>query len=640
MRNGNLLERKTWGTYIMNGTRLAKKNDLAMKVMVAFAIAKIAVLIINHKTQKGFVPLLVLFALFAVGNVVFQLINDRSELMKFTSVTAFSVLVLVSVFVSGSVMDALPIFIAMGMCIIYMDTFHIRVTCGASTLGILVETIIQIAKHGFAPSVTWVEILLLAAIFTFGILMACNITLREQETDRQEIEYHVAYQEEITENMVKVVDNGNAHIEQLQSKLDNFQAATAEVTKSVDAISTGVTDTAENMEVSTTMTQQIQDIIDNLIDVKDNTVQSTQRAIESVKSGLEIIESLKDKSDDINVANEDVTRVSEELCEKIQSAEEITQIIYQISSQTNLLALNASIEAARAGEQGRGFAVVADEIRKLADDTRSSIDSITQLLKGVTDLANHTSDLVRRSVDAVSEQAKYIEAADGSFQTIAGAVEELSGDMKQLDKLSGNLDASNNSIIDGLANQQAASEEIAANAQSSADLCETNLNELNGVIDELNEIAKIIGSLRAADLEEINQILEETTVQAANADTTDYSDYFSEDDGQVAEDLAIASEEEAESEETDPTEETEPVETDSTEGVSEETSEDFGDSQAGIDEAYESWEDAEDSGENSGIEENRDEEATEEDEEISEDPETEDDTAYDEETDEEDSDQE
>lgn len=638
MRNGNLLERKTWGTYIMNGTRLAKKNDLAMKVMVAFAIAKIAVLIINHKTQKGFVPLLVLFALFAVGNVVFQLINDRSELMKFTSVTAFSVLVLVSVFVSGSVMDALPIFIAMGMCIIYMDTFHIRVTCGVSTLGILVETIIQIAKHGFAPSVTWVEILLLAAIFTFGILMACNITLREQETDRQEIEYHVAYQEEITENMVKVVDNGNAHIEQLQSKLDNFQAATAEVTKSVDAISTGVTDTAENMEVSTTMTQQIQDIIDNLIDVKDNTVQSTQRAIESVKSGLDIIESLKDKSDDINVANEDVTRVSEELCQKIQSAEEITQIIYQISSQTNLLALNASIEAARAGEQGRGFAVVADEIRKLADDTRSSIDSITQLLKGVTDLANHTSDLVRRSVDAVSEQAKYIEAADGSFQTIAGAVEELSGDMKQLDKLSGNLDASNNSIIDGLANQQAASEEIAANAQSSADLCETNLNELNGVIDELNEIAKIIGSLRAADLDEINQILEETTVQAANADTTDYSDYFSEDDGQVAENLAIASEEEAESEETDPTEETEPVETDSTEGVSEETSEDFGDSQAGIDEAYESWEDAEDSGENSEIEESRDEES--EDEEISDDYEPEDDTAYDAETDEEDSDQE
>ena len=200
----------------MNGTRLAKKNDLAVKVMAAFAIAKIIVLIINHKTQKGFVPLLVLFALFAVGNIVFQIINDRSELTKFTSITVFAVLVIISAFVSGSVMDALPVFIAIGMCIIYMDTLHIRITCGISTLGILIQTIIQIANHGLASSVTWVEILLLTIIFTIGILMACNITLREQETDRQEIEYHVAYQEEITENMVKVVDNGNAHIEQLQ----------------------------------------------------------------------------------------------------------------------------------------------------------------------------------------------------------------------------------------------------------------------------------------------------------------------------------------------------------------------------------------------------------------------------------------
>ena len=82
------------------------------------------------------------------------------------------------------------------------------------------------------------------------------------------------------------------------------------------------------------------------------------------------------------------------------------------------------------------------------------------------------------------------------------------------------------------------------------------------------------------------------------------------------------------------------MEAELTEGVSEETCEDSEDTQAGIDEASESWEDAEDSGENSGIEENRDDEEAEEDEEISEDPEPEDDTAFDAETDEEDSDQE
>lgn len=514
----------------MNGMRLSKKNALTIKIMAAFAVARIIVLILNRKSQSGFVPLLVMFALFAVGNIVFYIINDRSELTKYTAITLFAALILVNVLVSASLIDVLPIFVAMGMCVVYMDSLHIMVTCGVSVAGTLIGTIVRIVNDGFLPSVAWMEILLLAVIFTVGIIMACNITLHEQETDKQEIQYHVAYQEEITGNMVKVVDNGNAHIEQLQSKLDNFQAATEEVTKSVDAISSGVSDTVENMEHSTMMTQEIQNIIDNLIDVKDNTIASARRAIESIQSGLDIIDNLKSKSDDINVANEDVIRVSEELCEKIVSAEEITKIIYQISSQTNLLALNASIEAARAGEQGRGFAVVADEIRNLADDTRNSIDSITQLLRGVTELANHSSELVRRSVEAVEEQARYIDAADRSFHVISGVVDELHSDMQQLDRLSGNLDASNNTIIDSLANQQAASEEIAANAQSSASLCSSNLDELNSVIDELNEIAKIIGSLRGGDLDEINQILEETTVESDEmTDDTDYSAYFSED---------------------------------------------------------------------------------------------------------------
>lgn len=483
----------------MNGTRLAKKNDLTIKVMTAFAIGKILFMILNHKEQEGLALFLTLFGLYCAGNIVFYIINDRSELTKYTSITLFCLLVSINSFVSRSWMDAFPIACVISLCVIYMDNLHTLITCGLAVLGSLIWALMELADEGFSSSLPWMGFFLFVTILSYGIRMACDITVREQETDKQEIQYHVAYQEEINESMVKVVEDGNAHIEQLQTRLDNFQMATEEVTKSVNAISEGVTDTAENMEYQTTMTQQIQDVIDNLIDVKDSTVEATKRAVSSVQMGVEIIDNLKERSDEINVSNENVTRVSMELCDKIVSAEEITQIIYQISSQTNLLALNASIEAARAGEQGRGFAVVANEIRKLADDTRNSIDSITELLRGITELANHTSNLVRRSVESVDEQAKYIEAVDDSFQAISGVVDELHDCMEQLDQLSNNLDASNNAIIDGLANQQAASEEIAANAQSSAELCETNLEELNGFIVELNEVAKIIGDLNKED---------------------------------------------------------------------------------------------------------------------------------------------
>ncbi len=507
----------------MNSARIAKKNEITIKVMTALAIVKIVAFIIGK--VNGMVPLIIIFSLFAAGNIILYIKDNSSGLIPYTAISAFALLCLINVIITKSVADALPAFVAMGMCLIYMENLHIVITCAISTLGILIGTISSISNYGFKISVSWIEILLLAVIFTFAVLKATENILREQTTDKQEIQYHVAYQEEITGNMVKVVDTGNAHIEQLQVMLDNFQNATVEVTRSVDAISRGVSETVENMEISTSMTQQIQDIIDNLIEVKDHTLSSTKQAIESVQTGLEIIDGLKEKSWDINVANDDVTRVSEELCEKIESAEEITRIIYQISTQTNLLALNASIEAARAGEQGRGFAVVADEIRKLADDTRSSIDSITELLQGVTELANHTAELIRKSVDAVTEQSRYIDAADTSFNSIAGVVDELHSDMRNLDSLSGSLDASNNSIIDGLSNQQAASEEIAANAQSSADLCDSNLQQLDDVIAELNEVAKIIGSLQNADLEEINQVLEETS-PVVEGDDTDYSNYF------------------------------------------------------------------------------------------------------------------
>ncbi|MDE6026051.1 MAG: hypothetical protein K2G45_11425 [Lachnospiraceae bacterium] len=514
----------------MNGIRLAKKNSLAVKIMAAFAIARIAVLAINHKNQEKMVLLIVLFSAFLVGNILINIIDDRSELIKFTSITLGAILVTISYFISGNLSDGLPILAVIGMCIVYMDEFHIKVTCGISVAGLLIESIMSIASNGFISSLPWLELLLFAIILMFGVHMACDIILREQQTDKQEIEYHVAYQEEVTENMVKVVDNGNMHIRLLQGKLNNFQKATTEVTKSVDAISAGVSDMVHDIENSSSMTQKIQTVIDNLLDVKDSTIESTNEAIKSVQSGLKVIGDLKGKSDDINVANENVTKVSAELCEKIASAEEITQIIYQISSQTNLLALNASIEAARAGEAGKGFAVVADEIRKLADDTRSSIDNITKLFKGVIELAQHTADLIDQSVRAVKEQAEYISAADGSFQNISGVVDKLNSDMKQLDSLSNNLDASNNSIIDGIASQQESIQKIASNAQQSAELCQTNLYDLNLVIAELDQIAKIIGSLKNGDSDEIKEMADETAVtEEEMAEAMDEEDMFEDD---------------------------------------------------------------------------------------------------------------
>lgn len=482
-----------------NTIRLRRNNETVLTLIILLTVMRLFFSINARKeffSMTWLVIQVVLCAVLIVGCVIMYKLMSESELVKFIASGGFIIVTIISVYNSNGTQNVIFLCALMVVTLTYLDEMFSAIIAIPSVVLLLIKIIVVFVKMGAVAGFSWLSILVLYGFMAYVLYVTTASVVRIQKTDQQEIQYHLMYQEEVTQNMVGVVNNGNQHIEALQATLDNFHAATEEVARSVDAISHGVTETALSIENQTDMTAKIQGIIDKLIDVKDHTVSSANHAVSATETGGKLVSQLKEKSDDIAVANKSVTEVALELQEKIESAEEITQLIYQVSSQTNLLALNASIEAARAGEAGRGFSVVADEIRKLADNTKQSIDKITELLQGITELSNHTTKLVNNSVQASEAQAEYIDEVTNAFESIAGVVEELHGNMSSLDSLSTNLSESNNVIIDSLMNQQAASEEMAANAQSSADLSRNNLDDLTNVIGELDEIARIIGSLR------------------------------------------------------------------------------------------------------------------------------------------------
>ena len=486
------------GLLMENTMRLTRKNETVLKMVMALTVVRMVLSVMEKKetVSSAFLGIQIVLCLALIGGCVFMYIKmSDSPLVRFIVGGGYIMVSAISIFNHGNIYNMLPFCAFIVVTMLYLDTTYSLICATIADVFMLIKAITMFVSGNPDQGLSWLVAIILFVIMTLCLYRTAENVVREQETDQQEIKYHLMYQEEITQNMVDVVEKGNQHIELLQSKLDSFHDATDEVAKSVDAISSGVTETVKNMESQTDMTAQIRNIIDHLIQVKDHTLNSTNEAVDAAEQGGKLVEQLKEKSDAIAVANQKVTEVAQELQDKISSAEEITQIIYQVSSQTNLLALNASIEAARAGEAGRGFSVVADEIRKLADNTKQSIDKITDLLQGVTKLADETSELVMNSVQASEAQAEDINHVTAAFESIAGVVDVLHNNMTSLDELSGNLQESNTVIIDSLANQQAASEEIAANAQSSAELSECNLEDLGDVIGELNEIAEIIGSL-------------------------------------------------------------------------------------------------------------------------------------------------
>ncbi|MCP3458856.1 methyl-accepting chemotaxis protein [Bradyrhizobium sp. CCGUVB23] len=159
----------------------------------------------------------------------------------------------------------------------------------------------------------------------------------------------------------------------------------------------------------------------------------------------------------------------ESLAAATQRIDGVLNLIQAIAEQTNLLALNATIEAARAGDAGRCFAVVAHEVKALAGQTAKATAEISENV-GMIQFST------RNAVEAVRE--------------IGGAVREIND--------------VTSAIAGAIGQQDSATREISANAQSAAQGNETlvaNITSLRDAIGETDTAATSVltaaGSLTA-----------------------------------------------------------------------------------------------------------------------------------------------
>jgi len=332
------------------------------------------------------------------------------------------------------------------------------------------------------------------ALFLIIIAVLCLSTLvtKLMNVFMQDITGYIAYRQSEQEEMLKDIVGISKVVKDETDKstgvMDELYESAESIHRSMQEIADATELTAESVQDQNVMTQEIQTAIEGTVKRSGDMVAVAEESNVSIHENVEVIAELKQQAGEIAVTNGQVTDAMRKLQQKTQEVEEITSMIFKISSQTNMLALNASIESARAGEAGKGFAVVAEQIRQLAEQTRVSTENIQKIVMELNENAEEVVAAVDKSMNATEKQNDMIITAAENFDKLDRNMTSLIGGIKEIDADISGIFEANNKIVESISQLSATAEEITATAEQAKNLSDSNLKNTVEVREAITTI--------------------------------------------------------------------------------------------------------------------------------------------------------
>lgn len=317
--------------------------------------------------------------------------------------------------------------------------------------------------------------------------------------------YAISYtlQEElkgIVTNIKISADDLSSSSEQLMELSQNTVSSVSGLYDSVEFISRGAADQADQTSIAAIQVSNIGDQIDNIAEDVASLSSSANIMAEAEQASTTIINELNSSNEEVIDSIEKIAKQIEITNTSVQEIRTAIAMIQSISDETDLLSINASIEAAHAGDAGRGFAVVAEQISKLA---AQSGNNATEIEKVINTLLEQSGLMVSYMNDVkikISEQREKLNLTIDKFSAVADGVDSSLVNIGNITNGMSELRKSRDVILDIISDLSAVSQQYAASTNGTIEAAQS-MNDAMKSLDAASEKLKAMSDDLTRELE-------------------------------------------------------------------------------------------------------------------------------------------
>lgn len=480
------------------GAQLKKVNSfLCVTTAVVYLLSYLIVFVsFLQKNRTGFYAISMLVVMVATIILGFiSLKKDRGNVqLRYYMLIGLSIVAAMLIYAYVDYyMRFLAIMPFLG-CILFFDTKFAKIAAAVvSTENIAITLFREFVLHTYGEE-EFVPNLVAGLVVSAVMFLAFYLTKVGKTFNADSlgmVQYEAELQNEMMDDVIQIAEKVRIGTQKAMGIVNELQTSSEAVSEAVGDISLSTTTTAESVQNQSTMTQDIQDHLEQSVARVEDMVKVAVRSNELNMESAEKMRMLREEAGILQKTNDTVAEDMRRLQQNVINVKAITKTIFDISSQTNLLALNASIESARAGEAGRGFAVVADEIRNLSERTRQETENISKILDDLAANATETANAMEESLENGKRQEEMISEVANQFEEVNENVNRLTSDMNEIEKVLGDLSRANTEIVNDISNLSAVSEEVTALAQQSTEMTEGNFQSAKQAKELLDDVLAV-----------------------------------------------------------------------------------------------------------------------------------------------------